>query len=78
MVSSNTESGITVTYDRWRWHIRLCNIRYIINNRQVKSLLYKCDVSITTTMNSGISALSDVGSNIRQASGQILVFDGSW
>ena len=81
MISANTESGLSVTYDDAdnTLDLVLDNSDFTLSGAVTGSFTQtaKGNVSINTTMNSAISSLSDVGSTASAAAGQILVFDGS-
>ena len=81
MISANTESGLSVTYDDAdnTLDLVLDNSDFTLSGAVTGSVTQtaKGNVSINTTMNSAISSLSDVGSTASAAAGQILVFDGS-
>jgi len=81
MISANTESGLSVTYDDAdnTLDLVLDNSDFTLSGAVTGSFTQtaKGNVSISTTMNSAISSLSDVGSTSGASAGQILVFDGS-
>ena len=81
MVTGNTETGITVTYEDSDGTLDFVvdNSDFALTGAVTGSVTQtaKGNVSINTTMNSAISSLSDVGSTSGASAGQILVFDGS-
>ena len=81
MISSNTESGLSVTYDDAdnTLDLVLDNSDFSLAGAVTGSVTQtaKGNVSINTTMNSAISDLTNVGSTASASAGQILVFDGS-
>ena len=81
MISGNTETGISVTYEDSDGTLDFVvdNSDFALTGAVTGSVTQtaKGNVSINTTMNSAISSLSDVGSTSGASAGQILVFDGS-
>ena len=81
MISANTESGLSVTYDDAdnTLDLVLDNSDFTLSGAVTGSFTQtaKGNVTINTTMASAISDLTNVGSTASAAAGQILVFDGS-
>jgi len=81
MISANTESGLSVTYDDAdnTLDLVLDNSDFTLTGAVTGSFTQtaKGNVTINTTMASAISDLTNVGSTASAAAGQILVFDGS-
>ena len=81
MLNANTESGLSVTYEDSdnTLDLVLDNSDFALTGAVTGSVTQtaKGNVSISTTMNSALSSLSDVGSTSGASAGQILVFDGS-
>ena len=81
MISANTESGLSVTYDDAdnTLDLVLDNSDFTLSGAVTGSFTQtaKGNVTINTTMASAISDLTNVGSTASASAGQILVFDGS-
>ena len=81
MISANTESGLSVTYDDAdnTLDLVLDNSDFTLSGAVTGSFTQtaKGNVTINTTMASAISDLTNVGSTAGASAGQILVFDGS-
>ena len=79
MISSNTESGLSVTYDDSdnTLDLVLDNSDFSLSGAVTGSVTQtaKGNVAISTTMNSALSSLSDVNYTTSPQAGQILVWD---